>query len=334
MTETVIRHRLEALEPDNLLAFLALLGLLRSLELTRPDWKPKAYWDFARSPLRPVLTACQLTTPEMICEAAVEGLRIFEKALFPFRWQRSTKGKNAGRTALATSYARYRSLAKRCLLTTEACHRNPQRRVVWRLRCDLIACSGVPSAKDPEKIEPSPLKLPSAQMSFIGAQFELAGACKVEDISKCLFEGWTYSFKGSSLRLSPDEAQRYAYRASDPSPEGAYTELGASALSGLGLLSFPISEAQRHWKVPGYSGKRHEGNISWPIWGADEGSGASLHTITAMLRTLPIDSTKSSSHFGPHAVIATARRYVLNPKGDYGNISRAEIEPLLGREQK
>jgi len=35
-------HRLEGLEPDNLLAFLALLGLLRSLETARPAWRPRA----------------------------------------------------------------------------------------------------------------------------------------------------------------------------------------------------------------------------------------------------------------------------------------------------
>ncbi len=326
MTDDLTRHRLEGLEPDNLLAFLTLLGLLRSLELTRPEWKPKAYWDFADSPLRPVLTTCQATTAQMVCEAAVDGVRLFQKALFPFRYRFTTKGKRAGRTALTGSHARFRSLARRCILAVEACDRNSQERAVWQLRCDLIACSGVPSSKDYEKIEPSPLKLPSGQMPFIGAQFELAGKCESEDIRKCLFQSWTYSFKGSSLRLSPDEAQRYAYRASDPSPEGAHTELGASALGSLGLLSFPISRTHRHWTMPGYSGKRHEGHISWPIWEADGGTGCSLHTIGAMLRTLPLDSAKPSNYGSPSVMVAKARRYVLSPEGDYGNISRAEVE--------
>ena len=35
-------HRLDGLEPDNLLAFLALLGLLRALEETdAPGWLPR-----------------------------------------------------------------------------------------------------------------------------------------------------------------------------------------------------------------------------------------------------------------------------------------------------
>ena len=35
-------YRLEGFEPDNLLAFLALLGLLRALEKARPQWRPRA----------------------------------------------------------------------------------------------------------------------------------------------------------------------------------------------------------------------------------------------------------------------------------------------------
>jgi hypothetical protein len=38
MSETAVFHRLEGLEPNNLLAFLSLLGLLRALETSRPVW--------------------------------------------------------------------------------------------------------------------------------------------------------------------------------------------------------------------------------------------------------------------------------------------------------
>ena len=38
MSEGNRTHRLERLEPDNLLAFLALLGLLRTLQAARPQW--------------------------------------------------------------------------------------------------------------------------------------------------------------------------------------------------------------------------------------------------------------------------------------------------------
>src|ERR1019366_10526229 len=68
MTATTT-HRLEGLEPDNLLAFLALLGLLRSLEAA--GWRPRVHW--AGLPLRPVLTLREAATPEQVTEKAAEG---------------------------------------------------------------------------------------------------------------------------------------------------------------------------------------------------------------------------------------------------------------------
>ena len=62
-------HRLERLEPDNLLAFLALLGLLRALEVA--GLRPRAHW--AGLPLRPVLTLRRAATQEEVAETATEG---------------------------------------------------------------------------------------------------------------------------------------------------------------------------------------------------------------------------------------------------------------------
>jgi hypothetical protein len=346
MSVPITSHRLTGLEPDNLLAFLTLLGLLRSLGLIRPDWKPKAYWDFSKSPLRPVLTTCESTTEDMICAAANDGLKIFHQALFPFRYEPSKKEKpekkpnkkqdktasEKPRKALVTTLAHQRSLATRCIQATLACKPGTERHLVWQLRCDLIACSSVTAIRKKEKdkeIDTTPLELTSGNMAFIGAMFDLAERCKAEDIKESIFSRWEYAYQGNSLRFSPDEAQRYAYRASNPSDEGAYTELGATALSGLGLLSFPMVEAQKHWKMPAYSGTRSEGKICWPIWGCDGGKGSSLTTIEAMLRALPLEQTKSSKLYGPNARIAIARRYALDPSQPrYGNISRAEIEPI------
>ena len=163
-------------------------------------------------------------------------------------------------------------------------------------------------------------------MAFIGAQFESISVCKPEDICHSLFNTWTYSHKGNSLRLSPEDARRHAYRASDPSPEGSRTELGANALSGLGLLAFTMSEVQQNWRMVAYTGTRAEGKISWPIWGANDGSGASLYAIMAMLRSITSESNIDAYASNLVHMIATARRYVLDPKqGDYGNIMRAKL---------
>jgi hypothetical protein len=200
--------------------------------------------------------------------------------------------------------------------------------MLWQLRCDLIAASGACSIKHKKEIvvEATPLKLPSGQMTFIGAQFDLLRVCNAVDVCRSLFDTWTYSHEGNSLRLAPEEARRYAYRASDPSPEGSRTELGASALAGLGMLAFQLPEAQPHWRMIAYDGDRQEGVISWPIWHAAGGSGASFHTIIAMLRALSFSSRQDASIQSLVYMIAIARRYVLDRRqGDYGNITRAEF---------
>lgn len=323
-------HRLEGLEPDNLLAFLALLGLMRALDLARPEWQPRAYWDLEEVPLRPILTTRELTTRKEICSASRDGLLIFSDALRPFSWPRSKHG-SAKKTTLLSDRSRQKALSKRCVSALSAGGRDPRKRLVWQLRCDLVASAGT-GRTDPKRgevFEASPMKLPSGQMAFIGAQFDIVSTCTQEDICKSLFSAWTYGHKGNSLRLSPDEARRYAYRASDPSPEGSRTELGATALSALGLLAFTMTESKPRWRMVAYAGSRSSGEISWPIWGAAGGSGASLQSVMAMLRALPFEERQSPFMNNLAQMIATARRYVLDPEqGDYGNVARAAFSFL------
>ena len=316
-------HRLVGLEPDNLLAFLALLGLLRSLETSHPDLRPRAYWDFSASPLRPVLTTARPATVQEVRSAALDGVGVFRDALRVFYRLK---------TGLPASRTHFRSLARRCVTAATKCDIGSERHRIWRMRCDLMACLAIEVYTGKSEVDQSPLKLPSGQMAFLAAMFELANRCRVEDLEKSLFGKWSYRFKGSSLRLSPDEAQRYAYRATDPSPEGATTELGASALAGMGILSLPMSPDHDHWTMVAYSGTRREGRISWPIWGPNDGvagRGASLSRIEAMLSATALEKAGDNRMPQGALMIAVARRYLLDQsQGDYGNISGAELRPV------
>ncbi|MGH7116099.1 MAG: hypothetical protein ACREE9_16610, partial [Stellaceae bacterium] len=73
MTDARYPHRLDGLEPDNLLGFFALLGLLRALEAARPCWGARAAWDLDKPPLRPMLVLPEPQAEMTICEAASEG---------------------------------------------------------------------------------------------------------------------------------------------------------------------------------------------------------------------------------------------------------------------
>ena len=67
-------HRLNGLEPDNLLAFLALLGLLRAVEIADKTLCPRAAWDVDTPPVRPRLFLARAITAEEVTVGAAKGL--------------------------------------------------------------------------------------------------------------------------------------------------------------------------------------------------------------------------------------------------------------------
>jgi hypothetical protein len=60
-------HRLNGLEPENLLAFMALVGLLTA---RGPTVAPEPFWDIESAPLRPTLELAEEKTPQEIAAAA------------------------------------------------------------------------------------------------------------------------------------------------------------------------------------------------------------------------------------------------------------------------
>ena len=63
---------LVGLEVDNLLAFLALLGLLRTLEVSRPSWRPRISW--SRSPWRAELHLAETVDEAEVASACRSGI--------------------------------------------------------------------------------------------------------------------------------------------------------------------------------------------------------------------------------------------------------------------
>lgn len=329
MTDKLHRHRLEGLEADNLLAFLALLGLLRALETSRPQWRPRAAWDLDHPPLHPELRLAEPASIDSICEAAEEGLSVFWKALLPFSRQKNKQGR-ANKILISRTPEKYRRSAEHSISAYHAAIAKGDRRraLVWRIRLDLLT-SGVGEVwnKNKYQIEASPLKLPSGQMSFVGAMFEAVKACHKSDIERSLLRPWEFQSKGDSLRLAYQEARRYAYRATDPSPEGARSERGATALGAFGMLAYRLVPRSQHLGMLAYTGERKDGWVLWPIWRFRSGSGASYSSVITLLAALH-DSVSDRGFNLPDEVIGyvRAKRFVLDPKqGDYGNIAPGEF---------
>jgi hypothetical protein len=258
MTEST-HHRLEGLEPDNLLAFLALLGLLRSLDTVRTEWGARAYWNVRQPPLRPVLMLTRAQTQDSVADAAAEGLSLLAAS---HRFDR----KDLKYTAAEAK---------------ELLQNSPDTELL-----DALMSDG--AIRDDDSVWPTPLCFLFGQghQHFLARLADIpAGALPPKllkgrrppdlkapaYISAALFAPWTRSDPTDGLRWDPAEDRRYALRADDPSGDPAGMQHGANRLAAVGLAAMPgavvIRRGETRFLNAGTSYAADGGiQITWPIW--------------------------------------------------------------------
>jgi hypothetical protein len=266
MSNSASHRRLEGLEPDNLLAFLALLGLLRAIETSRPEWFPRAGWDLDQPPPRPILIIAESVSQELICEAAAEGVATLVAAI------------DFGSAAdLKLNVSEARSLCRAASEGSDAGDRH---------FADLCAALISDAATDPEqtKIEPTPLAYPSVATSTFLKNFlalsraelpekrrdssypESAAGC----IGQALFTPWQRLDRPVGLRWDPDEAKRHAYRWRAPTKDLPKTQHGANRLAIVGIAALTcapvVSGSRVHVSVIGGAGGGDRFTFAGPIW--------------------------------------------------------------------
>lgn len=285
MSEPSDEHRLSGVEPDNLLAFLALLGALRCLETTRPGWRPRIAWRPEEPPLRPMLILSEAQTSATICQSIAEAAALLaEDYLFP---------QASGGNASDQKDLNYEQGTARALLKRAVSEQNPRRAELWSaLMCDAAQKDG--------KIEATPLCLLFGQghQHFLdrlasvpktgepparGRGKNAVTISAADAVREALFDPWQRADPTPSFRWDPAEDVRYALRADDPSGNKSTTQHGANRLAALGLAMLTATPQQRgkrvRLQVLGGAWERNEFTFSWPIWTRP----ASLAGIRALL---------------------------------------------------
>lgn len=330
MTATT-RHRLDGLEPDNLLAFLALLGLLRALETEdrkraeKDRLHPRASWDIDKPPLRPVLYLAHAVTREQVAEIAAESLE-----------QLAGDHDFRGQKDLNFSWKDARSI-----LQSAACAAS----VAARNRTDLLAALMTDAAIKEEKkdppIDPTPLCLLFGQ----GHQHFLDRLAKVptepappargrgkkavvltaqECLAEALFDPWHRSDPMFSFRWDPEEDVRYALMAGDPTVTAykAGTQHGANRLATVGLATLTVVPETRVGRVRpnviGGSFGKDGFSMAWPIWRQP----VTLAGIRALLGHPDLRKPGVLGYLGVDHVMVARRISV----GKFMNFSRARTE--------
>lgn len=319
-------HRLDGLEPDNLLAFLALLGLLRALEagdLDRPEGDglhPRAAWDVDAPPLRPLLFLRLPVTRQDLLERAAAGIDGLA-ALYDF----------GGRKDLNYSREECRNL-----LAEESTAAS----LATRGRSDVLAALMSDAAiKDDKKepIDPTPLCLLFGQghQHFLDRMAEMPrqaapprgkGKKAVtltasECLAEALFQPWRREDPTFSFRWDTEEDVRYALMAGDPT-DAAFksgTQHGANRLAAIGLAVLTLAPEVRAGRVrpviPGGAFDAKGFSFAWPIWREP----ASLAAITALLGHPDLRQPGALDHLGVNDIVAARRISV----GKFMNFSRA-----------
>lgn len=312
------RHRLVGLEPDNLLAFLTLLGLLRALDAARPDWRARAYWDVEARPLRPVLVLKQAQKQADVAAAAGKGIAMLAEA-HDFHGKADLNyTREEARTLLETEVEDARAALLGALMSDGAVRENG---TIWPSPFCFLFGQGhqhflARLADIPRGILPAKLTKQRKKPDLTAPAY----------IEATLFTPWTRTDPTDGFRWDPVEDRRYALRADDPSGDPAGMQHGANRLAAVGLAALPGIVVRRRGEARFLNagtrfGDRGDILISWPIWTVP----ARLHAIAAAL-SHPAMAGASEREFGSLARLGIAFAYGARrlSVGKFFNVTMAE----------
>jgi hypothetical protein len=308
-------HLLEGIEPDNLLAFLALLGFQRALDCTEPDWRARVYWKGL--PVRPHLLLSSEVGREQLLEAAAKGCHMLA-SVHDFGGRKDinfTCGEardRLGKESQSATPSNRMSVDLLSALTSDAVARDDGT-VRATPFCTMF---GQGHQHFLERLEDVPKGTLPKELTKRATLTDLNAPEKLE---QALFSPWERRDATQSFRWDPLEDRRYALRFEDPSTDKGMTMHGANRLASLALPLLPVVPARVRGKiqlsavgtalVPG-TGLC----VSWPIWSRL----ARLRSIIAMLASAG-DDLKGRDGLGIIRIYRAERISV----GKFVNFTRA-----------
>jgi hypothetical protein len=320
-------HRLDGLESDNLLAFLSLLGLLRSLETHDRELEAgerlyaRAAWDIDAPPVRPRIFIARNIDREEFLARTVNGLEKLAAA-HDFDSRKDLKYEcgecralliEAAKASASTARERIDLLAA---LMSDAAVRDEKKKLVDRTPLCLLLGQGHQHFL--ERLAEVPREpAPPAR----GRGKKAVSISQVECLDEALFQSWHRDDPTPSFRWDPEEDVRYALLAGDPTDK-AYksgTQHGANRLAAVGLPVLTGTPRKRgintRLAIVGGSRLTESFSFAWPIWREP----ATLAAIRALLVHPHLRDIERIAHLGVEEVMVAKRISV----GKFMNFSRA-----------
>ena len=257
---------LAGIEMHNLLGFLSLLGLLKTLEIARPRWYPCVEWPG----ISPQIQVAEDVQEQDVSVAAVDGLIKLGKKM------------DFGSYQMKISLDEFKDIQNTLnpdilvALGSDGALENERgwKRKVREGGGKENEENGKGDKKKKEKeneLTPTPLCMMfgSGHQLFLS---RLHNATSIggerrsveSEISAALFEEWNYKDKNSKImfRWDPKEYRPHAYRNKDPSNSPSYTMNGANRLAAVGFTSYYCVPTNRGLATIS-CGKN---SVLWPVW--------------------------------------------------------------------
>lgn len=238
---------LHALDGSNPLAFLAALGTLRLLHLSKSDVGIRMSWERSGGFWRPKLVGLDADEDglcELLIKAPSAPVEKFEQI-----------GKN-----LTVPREKFRNFVNDAYMSASRQNRRA---------ADFSAAFGCEVCEDKEKgrIEYTDFCFitGSGHQDFLGTISALSKSVTARHLHNALFGNWRVE-KGLSMRWDPSDAAEYALRWDDPGPRGAWAVWGANRLAAEALPYFSALPVKGGLQTTGFNMRNRQNEFTWPIW--------------------------------------------------------------------
>ena len=251
---------LSGLDGSNPLAFLAALGVLRTLSRAWPEAEVRMAWVGQPAGWRPALSSrTAVTEADVLATLDAELRRVGASQALSFA------------DDLAITPGQFRQFALQAMDSTDAGD-DQDRRVALEFAA-AFACDAL--ATEQGNVQDTALRTMSGagHQHFLRSMLQIIDATSADHLRKALFELWRYddAVAGQTLRWDPADDSRYALQwrnpSGDPSRQQVGGMLGANRLAIEGLPLVTSAPVGRRLATTGFTGSRADNTAwTWPIW--------------------------------------------------------------------
>lgn len=296
------------LDGSNPLAYLAALGALRTTTLTWPERNAHLYWSNAQGGWRPYLMLDGEINRDGWLTAVTHSLQDkFGQTAFSLA---------DDLTVPCQAYKAAAMIAATLAVTGD------------RRQADFLAAFGSEAVesevngKKTGQIADTAFRTMSGagHQHFLGFMRELAGVTEIEHLRHALFEAWSYTDPGPSMRWDPSDDRRYALRWLQPSGDPAKTVRGANRLAIEALPLLPTAPVKTRLETTGFTQRKGRGVIwTWPIWTAP----VRLDVVRSLMALQELQKDEPDRRALSAMGIAEAYRCQRITQGKYRNFTSA-----------